>query len=348
MKKLVSVLLAAILTLALCACGAKTETPTTDSTKNTETANPIVFKLASSKSSAAVQAPCLDWFADEVEKRTNGAVKIKVYHDSTLGNQDEIVEGLRMGSIEMGFSNSGAWPNVLPNYNIIGSQMFTMSSDQFMEFLNSDLANKVYQDAYDDVGVYLRGAVLDGSRNIWTKKPLKSIADFNGVMLRVPDVAIYMEAFSALGFNTTVVPWGDCYTALQTGVVEGLEMDTVNVSDASLDEVVKYCMITNHSVSHYMFAMSKAAREQLTPEQQNVIDQCIDEACEMGTRLFKEADAVTKGELEAAGVTFFTPSEETVEEMRNIVLPISREIMKSKGTDPAYIDELNEYISNMQ
>lgn len=346
MKKFMSMLMATVMVLSLVACGQKEEAPAPEG-GGAPVSNPVVLKLASSKSSAASQAPCLDWFAEEVEKRTDGAVKVEVYHDSTLGNQDEIVEGLRMGTIEMGFSNCGAWPNVVDNYNILTSLMFTMTEDQFLEFLESDLAQKVCQDVYDETGIYMRGAVLDGSRHVWTSKPLQTVADFKGTMLRVPDVAVYIDSFSALGFNTVVVPWGDCYTALQTGVADGLEMDTVNVSDTSLDEVVKYCMITDHSVSYYTFAMSKAAQEKLTAEQMDIINQCIDEACEMGTKLYRDAGAAIVGEMEAEGVTFFTPSAETLAEMRNIVLPVCQKVMMEKNVDSAYLEELNEYLATL-
>ncbi len=353
--RLFTILLALVMIISLAGCGGSSSQSGTQSTGSTGSAStgntekstePLVFKLASSKSSTSAQAPCLDWFADEVAKRTNGEIEIRVYHDATLGNQDEIAEGLRMGTIEMAYSNNGAWGKIVPDYNIL-TPMFAFNENQMLDFLESDTVKELYDQIYEEYDVYMRGAILDGTRNIWTSKKVEKISDFNGIKLRVPDVTVLINSFSALGFNTVVIPFGDVYTALQTGVAGGLEMDDMNIASASLDEVCKYCLKTGHMNSFFTMAMTRETREKLTDEQREIIDQCIDEACALGTQLYREyMEDVTK-HFEEAGVTITDMSSEELAKMRELTAPINEETFKNANVQQKYIDGLNAFISTL-
>ena len=168
----------------------------------------------------------------------------------------------------------------------------------------------------------MQGISLDGARQIWTKSKVENIDDFKGIALRVPDVPIYVNSFESLGFITTIVPWGDCYTAVQTGVVEGLEMDYNSINDSGLDKLLPYCLLTNHSVATNSFVIPDSTLSKLTEEQKNILLECIDDASDYINNLYFEKLDTTIKAIEANGVTFSQVLPDQATAMSEAVKPI--------------------------
>ena len=174
---------------------------------------------------------------------------------------------------------------------------------------------------------------------------MSSIEDFKGVALRVPDVPIYVDSFDALGFITTIVPWGDCYTAVQTGVVSGLEIDYNSFADADMDRIMPYCMITNHSVATNSFAIHDSVLEKLSEEQKAVLFGCIDEATDYINNLYFEKLNETVEAIKANGVTFTEATAEQSAEMSSIVKPVVEDYLINNCQFTA--DEMDAFFAEL-
>lgn len=338
-----------------CSCSAEKETTANSETASGKTsassitgaaAEPIVLKLGATKLDGSLQFTGLEWFADQVNEKTDGAVQIQIYPASTLGSQNEMAEGLKMGTIEMGYLTSGVWASYSDDMTFLNSGFFAFEDEHScIDFYNSDLAQKYYDKFYKENNIYIKGVSLDGAREFWSVNPVESLADLNGIKLRVPDVAIYINVFSALKCNTTPIAWGECYTALQTGVVDAIEIDNGNIYDGSFQEICKNCMVTNHIVSTNNFAIAGYALSQLSADQQDILFTCMEEASDYINSLYYDStdDFVTK--LEAAGVTFYYPTADQLAEIKEIAIPAVKEYLEACHVDSADITSLYSYTS---
>lgn len=195
-QKRLATLLLLVLMLSLAACGSKKESPESDaSTPQESTDAPagetITLKLAGTKAATSLQAEGLNWFAEQVYEKSGGTIKVDNYLASSLGGQDEIAEGLLLGTIELGYLTTAEWGKFSPKLNLVSAPFFTFANEQeALDFMNSEYCQEYYDLLHEETGITMRGISLDGARQIWTDVELSSIEDFKGVALRVPDVPI--------------------------------------------------------------------------------------------------------------------------------------------------------------
>ena len=350
-QKRLATLLLLVLMLSLAACGSKKESPESDaSTPQESTDAPagetITLKLAGTKAATSLQAEGLNWLAEQVYEKSGGTIKVDNYLASSLGGQDEIAEGLLLGTIELGYLTTAEWGKFSPKLNLVSAPFFTFANEQeALDFMNSEYCQEYYDLLHEETGITMRGISLDGARQIWTDVELSSIEDFKGVALRVPDVPIYVDSFDALGFITTIVPWGDCYTAVQTGVVSGLEIDYNSFAGAGMDRIMPYCMITNHSVATNSFAIHDSVLEKLSEEQKAVLFECIDEATDYINNLYFEKLNETVEAIKANGVTFTEATAEQSAEMSSIVKPVVEDYLINNCQFTA--DEMDAFFAEL-
>ena len=347
------VMLVACIVLPLSACtshetATQTKEPNNQAQQESEsTVDPVVLKLGSVKTSNSIQADGVKWFAEQVKERTNGAVEVQVYLDSQLGSQNEICEGIQMGTVEM-YYLVPLWGNFDPPYNILTGLFFTLSESNFDTFKNSEFVRRISEDVYEQFGVYMGGYSMDGARNIWSTMELTSVEDFQGVKLRVPDLPLYINCFTALGFNTSPIAWGDCYSALQTNVVNAIEIDNNSILETSIDEVCPHVMLSQHMVAFNTFGISKMALDKLTDEQQTIIKDLMEEAGDKINADYLASVEQTNAQMQENGVMIYTPSTELVREMSDITAPAMEEYFASCNVSDEYMKLLEELRAELQ
>ncbi len=259
---------------------------------------------------------CANDMSANVKAATNGAIDIQVFPSSTLGAQNDFLEGVQMGSVDMCIIAAGAVENFYPKFAVYSVPFLFRDTEHAYKFFQSDISKQMIDEFLAQTGMRIIGLFNEGYRQVWTKdSPINSLDDFKGRKLRVPDVTLYVKMFSALGCNATILPYGDVYTGLQTGLISGVELPIPSVYTGGIYEQVKYCTMTSHIGGPMFCIINDNLWQSLTAEQQN----SILENLELATKTDR-ANLVTDTEdyvskMKTSGIEFIELSEEAMSEI---------------------------------
>ncbi|WP_034493030.1 TRAP transporter substrate-binding protein [Afifella pfennigii] len=279
-------------------------------------------------------------FAKLVEEGTNGAVKVVVYPAEQLANVRAGTEGLQLGTIDLYYVDAGTLGNWHPEYAFVSLPFLFDDFDHAVEAMDS-IDAELSEKMREDFNVERLGWTPAGFRVILTKdKPVASAADMAGVKMRVPEIPMYVSTFTALGANATPLPWGDVYSALQTGVVEGVEGPAPAILSGGFQEVVTHAAPTRHIMTDLALLMNLDKFNALTPEQQQVVRDAGKQAFNVTFRkLMKEADQAAYEEISA---DLAQPEDLDVQSFRTAVEPVVEEFLAEAGS------EVGDWVARIQ
>jgi tripartite ATP-independent transporter DctP family solute receptor len=247
-------------------------------------------------------------FKEAVEKKSAGQLEVQIYPNSSLGNLRVTFESIRLGNLEAGVYDAGTPSNVVPAWAV-----------PELPYIFRDLAH-VHKVMDGAIGEELGKALIDKAkvrslaiydttfRKIFTRpKPINALADLKGLKVRVPEVPSYVRCMQLLGANPTPIPWGDLYTSLETGVVQGFENKCEAAFNAKLHEQTKFAAYTGHIFVINPFVVSEQWFSGLPkPVQQAALEAAAESLA------WQRAEAPTSEKLfeqkmKDAGVTFTSP-----------------------------------------
>jgi tripartite ATP-independent transporter DctP family solute receptor len=239
-------------------------------------------------------------FKEVVEKKTKHQVKVELYPNNQLGNEQEFIEGIQLGTIEMG-ATGNMWENSVPQFRLMQMPYIFMNYDHANKVLNGPIGKKIFK-YLEPLNVVVLASFPNGFRTVSNnKKAINSINDINGIKLRVFEGKTIIAEARALGFDTVVMPISEVFTALQQGVVDGQEGPLASSYYAGYYEVQKYIAITNHMYSPGYLVINKKVWSKLPKSTQIIIkkaalatsNKILDETKEQENRILK--DVVAKG-----------------------------------------------------
>lgn len=248
------------------------------------------------------------WWADRVKHESGGQMEIQVFPGSQLGSDPEMLAQLRLGGIQfLHFAGS-----------VLSTLVPTASIDEIgFAFPNYDV---VWRAMDGGLGAYIRGAVEksglfiferiydNGFREITTSEhPINKPADLKGVKLRVPPSKLYVAMFTALGASPTAISVAEVYSALQTKVADGQENSLVVTAANKLNEVQKYCSLTNHIWSGQWLLGNGAAWQRLPKKLQDIVARNYDASVQRQRADFRRLDDSLAPKLASRGMTFTKP-----------------------------------------
>jgi TRAP-type C4-dicarboxylate transport system substrate-binding protein len=277
----------------------------------------------------------LAWMADELDKRTDGGLTMKVYSDGTLGSEMEVCAQILAGAIDIGLSEGSAWADAtnVPALSVFGLPYLYNDLDG-MKNAGLTVVPEAFQTLLEENNVNLQGFVpfSGGLRNVWTvSKPIRTVSDFAGMKMRVPEIKLFADTMRGLGANPTPVAWTELFTALGQGVVDGLEIDPATGVANNLHEVTKYYTRTYHLGSLNIIAMNKEKWESLPAEYQEIFTQVAYEAAEQ--QFDERAASIGQSEqvLAEAGLELIDLSDEDIATLTANMKPIWAEYSDEYG-----------------
>ena len=288
MKKLVTLILAAALICALALPASATVTLT------------MSHQMADSHS---LNTLALD-FAEEVKNASNGEIVIDVFPAATLGTETENLQALTNGTLDIAIIAVEFYANYVDEAGILCLPFLYESYDDAYAKIEGAGGQKIQQLVLDKTNVRILGYYIQGFREIFTaSKPVYTVDDLAGLIIRIPDSTTYRTTFTQLGASPTPTAWGEVYTALDTGVVAAMENTPETFMAASLQEVCEYVNVTNHILGPTTFSMSEAVYEKLTAEQQQILVDCAKAASEKYLNVIKDGSDANFNKLIDAGLT---------------------------------------------
>lgn len=282
----------------------------------------VVLKVASVSAPDSVIIQSLNQFASDVAEKSGGTIEVQVFPSSQLGNQNETTEGVSMGTIEMCVNASAAFEAFDDQMSIYGIPFLFENDEHVYDFYCSDLSKTMLDNFSQTNNMTCLAFFNEGFRTVWSMDPIRTVEDFEGYKLRVPDVPAYIDMFTALNCNAIPLAMGDIYTGLQTGTVDGLEFPISAVLQNKLAELTKYQTITNHTGSMQFLFINNDVFNGLTAEQQDVLKACAADAEVYGLQLLDENKAAWAAEAESLGVeTIELPADELAK-VQDLMTPV--------------------------
>ncbi|MFZ4451247.1 TRAP transporter substrate-binding protein [Salibacterium aidingense] len=237
---------------------------------------------------------------EDIESASDGAIEVEIFHGGSLGSEQDHIEAVHEGSLEMMHSGTAGIGRYIPETAIF-ELWYNFTSLQQLQTAFEELTPDL-DEMYQEEGFKLLGAYYDGPRNILTTEKITSAGDMQGVDFRVPDSTLYVDMAEALGSNAITMPYGDVYTSLQTGAIQAMEGTADSVIQEGFYEQADYYIQDNHVYQPLSIVYNLEAWENLSSEQQEIIENAVSDATEYHLELVEEANNEALTELEENGI----------------------------------------------
>ncbi len=210
-------------------------------------------------------------FKDAVEKDTKGSVQVQLYPNRQIGDEKQVLEGIRFGTVDAGIVTNAVVAQMEPAFQINDLPFLYTSEAQAQKVLDgkvgADLAAMLAKKNIVVLG-YMEGGFRHMINN---KKPVSAPADVQGVKYRVMQNPLFIDMFNSLGGAAVPMAWGETFTAVQQGTIDGLELPVAVIDNSKMYEVTKFLSLTNHTYSMIALLISKRTMDKLTPEQRTAV-----------------------------------------------------------------------------
>ena len=241
------------------------------------------------------------FMSDYIKQKTGGKDSIKVYTMSQLGSEKDTIEQTKIGALDFVRINVAPMNNICPETMVPTMPFLFRSKEHMRKVLDGPIGDEILK-ACEKQGFIGLAFYDSGSRSLYTvKKPVKSLADVKGLKIRVQQSDLWVSLLQAMGANATPMPYGEVYTALKTGVVDGAENNWPSYDTSRHFEVAKYYAITDHSMAPEMLLMSKKIYDGLTPQEQTIIRDAAKASVPYMRKLWDEKELESRKKVEAGG-----------------------------------------------
>ena len=244
-------------------------------------------------------------FKEKVEELTGGSVVVDVQASGVLGSENDVLDAILGGSTSIDISRISAF--ALTSYGCNKSKLLSIpftfeNRAHFWNFANSELAPEFLNEP-QELGLPVRGIFYgeEGFRHFFTVKPVSGIADFKGLKLRVSNDPVMNGMVEGLGANPAVVSFGELYSALQTGVVDGAEQPIANYKSNAFPEVANNLILDGHTLGAVQAVITDNAWNKLTENQQAAVMEAAADTQAFNADLSETAENKVLDELKSSG-----------------------------------------------
>lgn len=272
MKKFFALILALVMVLSLCACGAKEEAAPAEDTAATE-AEPIVLKIGFSTNEEDPRAKGAQLFADEIAEKTNGAVTAELYPSGQLGGDADLINSLALdsGTVDIIISDAANFGTYVPEMGISALPFLFSDFDDAWAFMDSEI-QAAAEAKLLDLNMRVLAHYCNGFRCVTNSNgPVESVDDMKGMLIRTPENPVLMATMTALGANPQPLAFNELYQALQQGTYDAQENPIPVIYNNKLYEVQDYLSVTNHSYAGMCFTIAESTWNKLTAEQREIV-----------------------------------------------------------------------------
>ena len=244
-------------------------------------------------------------FAEQVKEKTNGTVNIQIIPNGTLGSESDMISQIQAGALDMAKVSASTLGNFSEKYNAFSVPYVFDDQDHYYTYMDSDSAQAVFEST-DDQG--FRGLTwLDsGARSFYTKATaIRTPADLKGLKIRVQDMKSQTDMMNYLGGIPVAMSYGDVYTSLQTGIIDGTENNETALTTGKHGEVCKVYSVDQHAMIPDVLIMSEKVWKQISPEDQEIILEAAHNSTEAHKVMWDTAiEEAVKEAQETMGVEF--------------------------------------------
>ena len=252
----------------------------------------------------------MEFMARRVGELSEGRLFVKVYPSEQLGSEQQCLELLQIGSLAITKVSAGTMESFINEYKIFGLPYIFRSKEHTFKVLDGQIGKDLLLSTQDK---WIRGLCYydAGSRSFYTKsEPINHPDDLAGEKIRVMHSITAVEMIRALGGSATPISWGELYTALQSGVVDGAENNPPSLFTSRHYEVCKYYSLDEHTTIPDVLVISLKIWDKLSTQEKEWIQQAADESAILQRKLWAESEIKSIEEMKKAGVKINYPDKE--------------------------------------
>ncbi|TWT06542.1 TRAP transporter substrate-binding protein [Planococcus sp. CPCC 101016] len=298
---LISVGLSSLLLLA--ACGNDESTSSSNAEGETE---PVSLRLAHNQGEDHPIHTSLVELTEVASEKSSDSVDIELFPNGQLGDERGVIELVKSGTLDMAKVSASALESFDSNYAIFSLPYVFQSEEHYFNVMdNSEAVQEIFQNTRDE-GFFSVGWYTGGQRSIYTAdKEVASPADLNGMKIRVQESPTSISMIEAMGGAPTPMSFGEVYTSLQQGVIDGAENNETGLTSNKHGEVAKAYSYTEHQYVPDVLIVSTSMWDGLSEEQQQAITDAAVESSESHKQVWAEAIETAITDAEEMGVTFY-------------------------------------------
>ncbi|MGQ7848074.1 TRAP transporter substrate-binding protein [Granulosicoccus sp. 3-233] len=256
-------------------------------------------------------------FEELVEERSEGEIDVQIFPSSQMGPDREMIEGVQSGVLEMAVSPSSFFAGWDPAFAVVELPYVYPSKEVALDVLNGDTGKQMLE-RLEPLGLTGLGWMENGLRHITNNvRAIETPEDLQGVKLRTMKVPAHVATFETLGANPTPMNFGEVYSALQQGVIDGQENPIAIIDSQRFQEVQKYLSLTGHVFTVYIPVISQHFMSSLPEEQQTLLRDAMQEAAAYQQEL---VDAEEAGQLKKIGEAGVQISDLTAEQRKGFAI----------------------------
>jgi tripartite ATP-independent transporter DctP family solute receptor len=238
-----------------------------------------------------------------LEQRTSGRLKVQVFHSRQLGDEKDTLEQTRFGVLDMTRVNTAPLNNLVPETVVVGLPFLFRDTAHMQKTMDGPIGAEIGR-ATEPHGLVTLCYYDSGARSFYTRaRPARTPDELRGQKIRVQQSDMWVALMRAFGANATPLPFGEVYSALQTGVVDGAENNWPSYFTSRHFEVAKHYALTEHSLTPEILAMSKRSFDRLSAADKELLKQCAAESVPLMREKWAALETEARRQVEAAGVT---------------------------------------------
>jgi len=296
-----------------------------------------VLKLAHSLPVDHPVHQAMEYMANRLEEISDGHMSIRIYPSGQLGSEQQCVELVQIGSLAMTKVSAAVMESFATDYKVLGLPYLFRDKEHAFRVQDGDIGRDILLSTEE---VWIRGLCFydAGSRSFYTvSKPIRTPDDLKGLKIRVMKSKTALEMVRAMGGSPTPLSWGELYTALQSGVVDGAENNPPSFYTSHHYEVCKYYTLDEHTAVPDVLIINEKIWKKLSEQEQRWLQQAANESVTVERELWAKSVKESLEAVKKAGVEIYLPDKSL---FRAKVAPVYEEYRKNKV--------INDYIERIQ
>jgi len=246
-------------------------------------------------------------FQEKIQADLGSDIAVELFPGSHLGTVDEMVEQVKGGVLECMYESVGVLGSFHPAANVEGVAYVYRDEDHFFRIWRGPVGQEILDSIANEAGFRVVGPAYHGFRQFLVTKPADSLDDLQGRKIRAPGIPAYIESIRALGANPATVAFEEVYTAIQQGVVDGVEQPLFAIQDKRFHEVAKHLVMTNHMAETMGFMCNADWYEAQDESVRTAIDTAAAASADWYKGYTGEAEAAVLVKLIAEGIVVHKP-----------------------------------------
>ena len=268
------------------------------------------LKLAHSLPTDHPVHEAMEFMARRCDELSGGKLTFEIYPSEQLGSEQQCVELVQLGSLAITKVSAAVMESFTDDYKVFGLPYIFKSKEHAFNVMDSDIGDDLLLSTKDK---WIRGLCYydAGSRSFYTKsRPIRHPDDLAGMKIRVMNSITAVQMMRTLGGSATPISWGELYTALQSGVVDGAENNSPSLNTSRHYEVTDYYSLDEHTTIPDVLVVSQVIWDKLSEEERGWLQQAADESVVLQRKLWAESEIESLKVVEAAGVEIIYPDKQ--------------------------------------